>query len=331
MRIFVTGGTGYIGSVLCRRLKEDGHQVRALVRTTSNTAALEAIGAETFVGDITDRYSMREGMSGADWVIHAAAELNFGAPTDRIEGANVAGSENVASLASKLGVGRTLLVSSIAAFGSSPADGSAVREDAQVELPFPSAYGATKRAGELAFAAWAERGLAVNVVYPSFVYGPPGRKGGLNATLGAVVRGRLPAIIGGGQITRWVFLEDLVTGLLRVVERAQPGRNYLMTGDAAPLGEVIERAARLAGVDPPRRRMSAGRAKLLGRLLNPVFTLRGKRPPINLAQIESLRRHWNFDDAKARTELGWCSRPLASGLPETVDYLLGGSAADRVA
>lgn len=321
MRIFVTGGTGYIGSLLCRRLGEAGHDVRALVRATSDTGSLDAIGASTFVGDITDRYSMREAMSGADWVIHAAAELDFAAPEDRIEGANLTGSENVASLASKLGVGRVLLLSSIAAFGSSPADGSAATEESGIELPFPSTYGATKRAGEEAFAAWAERGLRLNVVYPSLVYGPPGRKSGLNAMLGAVVRGRLPAIIGGEQITSWVFLEDLVTGLLAVMERAEPGQNYLMTGEAAPLGRVIEQAAELAGVDPPRRRMSAGRAKLLGRLINPLFTLRGKRAPINLAQIESLRRHWNFDDAKARAELSWSSRPLEAGLAKTVRYL----------
>lgn len=321
MRIFVTGGTGYIGSLLCRRLCESGHQVRALVRATSNTAALEEMGAATFVGDITDRVSMREGMSGADWVIHAAAELDFGAPIGRIEGANVVGSENVASLASKLGVGRVLLLSSIAAFGSSPADGSPATEESGVELPFPSAYGATKKAGEQAFTAWSERGLRLNVVYPSLVYGPPGRKSGLNATLGAVVRGRLPAIVGGEQITSWVFLEDLVTGLLAVMERAEPGQHYLMTGEAAPLGSVIERTAALAGVAPPRRRMSAGRAKLIGRLINPLFTLRGKRAPINLAQIESLRRHWNFDDAKARSELSWSSRALAAGLAETVRYL----------
>lgn len=321
MRIFVTGGTGYIGSLLCRRLRENGHQVRALVRATSTTAALETIGAETFVGDITDRYSMREAMSGADWVVHAAAELDFGARTDRIESANVTGSENVASLAFKLGVGRTLLLSSIAAFGSSPSDGSPVTEDAQIELPFPSAYGATKRAGEQAFAGWSDRGLKVNVVYPSFVYGPPGRKGGLNAMLRAVIKGRVPAIVGGGQITRWVYLEDLVTGLLKVMEHSQPGQNYLMTGDAARLGKVLEKTAELAGVDPPRRRMSVGRAKLLGRLLNPLFTLRRKRPPINLSQLESLRRHWNFEDARARTELDWSSRPLETGLPETVRYL----------
>ncbi len=325
MRVFVTGGTGYIGSLLCRRLQEDGHQVRALVRSTSNTAQLQECGAEAFVGDITDRYSMREAMSGADWVIHAAAELDFGASVGRIEAANVTGSENVASLAFKLGVGRVLLLSSIAAFGSSPSDGSPVTEDARIELPFPSAYGATKRAGEQAFAGWAERGLALNVVYPSLVYGPPGRKGGLNAMLGAVIKGRLPAIVGGAQITRWVYLQDLVSGLLGVMERAQPGQNYLMTGDAAPLGEVVEKAAALAGVDPPRKRMSVGRAKLMGRLLNPLFTLRGKRPPINLAQLESLRRHWNFEDAKARTKLAWSSRALEAGLPETVRYLLSDS------
>ncbi|MCP4204480.1 MAG: NAD-dependent epimerase/dehydratase family protein [bacterium] len=325
MRVFITGGTGYIGSSLCRRLKESGHQVRALVRSTSNTAALEAIGAETFVGDITDRYSMREAMSGADWVVHAAAELDFRAPMDRIEGANVAGSENVASLAFKLGVGRVLLLSSIAAFGSSPSDGSPVAENARIELPFPSAYGATKHAGEQAFAALADRGLAVNVVYPSLVYGPPGKRGGLNAMFGAIIEGRLPAIVGGGQITRWVYLEDLVTGLLKVMERARPGRDYLMTGDASRLGEVVEKVAELAGVEPPKRRMSVWRARLMGRVLNPLFTLRGKRPPINMSQLESLRRHWNFEDARARAELEWGSRPLETGLPETVRYLTSDS------
>ncbi len=323
MRIFITGGTGYIGTLVCRRLVEGGHDVRALVRPESDTAELEGLGASLFIGDITDRFSMREAMSGADWVVHAAAELDFSAPKNRIEGANVAGSENVASLAYKLGVGRVLVLSSIAAFGSGPGDGSAVAEDAGLELPFPSAYGATKHAGERCFTRWAERGLKVNVIWPSLVYGPPGPKGGLNALLRMVIQRRLPAIIGGHRLARWVYLEDLVAGMVAVLDRAEPGENYLMTGDLASWADVIGRAAALADVAPPRRRMSVGRAKFLARIVNPFFTLRGRRPPVNLDQLESLRRHWNFDDGKARIELAWQSRPLEAGLPETIRYLAG--------
>ncbi|HSF42963.1 MAG TPA: NAD-dependent epimerase/dehydratase family protein, partial [Thermoanaerobaculia bacterium] len=106
MRIYLTGGTGYIGRALARRLVEAGHEVRALVRATSNAEPLKQLGIATFVGDISDRYSLREGMSGADWVIHAAADLDLTGPPERMRQANLEGSENVASLASKLGVGR---------------------------------------------------------------------------------------------------------------------------------------------------------------------------------------------------------------------------------
>src|SRR6185295_14608235 len=124
MRTFLTGGTGFIGSVLAGRLAAAGHEVRALVRPTSDVEPLRQLGVATFVGDLNDRASMREGMSGADWVIHAAAELDDRDGPAPMRRTNVQGSENVASLAYKLGVGRLLSVSSMAYFGGSPADGS---------------------------------------------------------------------------------------------------------------------------------------------------------------------------------------------------------------
>ncbi len=321
MRVFVTGGTGYIGSRLCTRLAGDGHEVRVLVRPTSRTAELEALGVTCLVGDVTDRYSMRAAMSGADWVIHAAAELDFAAGRDRIQGANVQGSENVASLAYKLGVGRVLALSSIAAFGGSPDAGSAVDESAPLYLPFPSAYSATKHAGSEAFLRWAENGLKVNLVYPGFIYGPPGRKGGLNAMLRQVIKERLPALVGGDRVGRWLHLDDLVEGLMRTVKRAGPGQHFLMTGEARSIGAVVLEAARLAGVRSPRWRLSPGAGRWLVRVMRPYYRWRGFRSPLDLEQLESLRRHWNFDDAKARSELDWSPRGLDRGLPPTVDYL----------
>ncbi len=320
MRIFVTGGTGYIGLALCRRLAADGHELAVLVRPTSRTAELERLGAELFAGDITDRYSMREGMSGADWVVHAAAELDFAAPSDRIHRINVDGSANVASLAWKLGVGRVLAVSSIARFGGSPADGSAADEESP-ELPPPSAYSATKRAGERAMRELAAQGLRLNVVYPSLVYGPPGPRGGANRLLRGVLRRRLPLLVAAERRMSWIYLEDLVEALVGLIDRAEPGRDYVLAGDAAALGEVVDRVAELGGVAPPRWRLSLPVGMALAGLTAPLYRLRGRRPPLEREHLRSLARHWHFDDARARAELDWQPRSLEQGLPPTVAYL----------
>lgn len=321
MRIFVTGGTGYIGGVLCRRLATEGHELRCLVRATSDTRELEEIGAACFIGDLGDRYSMRVAMSGADWVVHAGAELDLTRPPDQMQAANVAGSENVASLAWKLGVGRLLSVSSIAYFGGSPMDGSAGTEDSPI-LPFPTRYSATKHAGQQAIRQWADEGLEVNTVYPSLVYGPPGKKSGANPLVRRVAKGWMPALVGGDRWTSWVFVEDLADGMVRVMERAEPGRDYLMSGDSTTIEEVTRQVCGIAGVPMPRLRLSVGAARLLTRLSTPIYRLRGRKPPIDVEQLRSLERHWHFDDSRARTELNWSPRPLAEGLPPTVEYFL---------
>lgn len=321
MRIFLTGATGYIGRALSLRLRASGHELRALARPASRTELLEDIGVAIFRGDLEERASMREGMSGADWVVHAAAELDLDAASGRMESANVAGSENVASLASKLGVPRFLSVSSIARWGGSPDDGTPATEATPQRLPLPTRYCRTKAAGEEAIQAWAKRGLKVNTVYPSLVYGPPGKKSGSNALLRQLDRGRFPAMIGGDRKSSWIFLDDLIEGMVRVIERAPPGRNYLMAGDIATTREIAGRVAALGGAPVPRREVSVGFARWALRLARPLYRLRGRRAPIPLEQLASLERHWAFDDARARAELDWRPRALAEGLPPTLDHL----------
>ena len=323
MRIFLTGGTGYIGGALARRLVEEGHEVRALVRSTSDAEPLKQRGIATFTGDVADRFSMREGMSGADWVIHAAADLELTGPQGRMRQANVQGSENVASLAYKLGVGRFLSISSVAYFGGSPADGTLGTEETPPIQPFPSLYSATKHSGELAIQEWAKRGLRVNTVYPSLVYGPPGKKEGSNFFLRQILKRRIPAVVGADRKASWIYLEDLVDGLLKVMEKAPPGRGYLMTGDVTTVRGLVDGVCRLGNVRPPRLTLSIPVARLLMTASLPLFKLRGLRPPVAPDQLQSLARHWAFDDTRARTELGWTPRTLAEGLPPTVEFILG--------
>ncbi len=327
MRLFLTGATGYIGTALCLRLRAEGHEVRALVRATSSESSLQLlreIGVTPFAGDLRDRYSMREGMSGADWVIHAAAELDLQASDEGMVGANVEGSENVASLASKLGVGRFLSISSMAAWGGSPADGSPATEASPPVLPLPTRYCVTKAAGEDRVQAWALQGLKVNTVYPSLVYGPPGKKQGANTLLRALMLGRFPVLIAPEKKTSWVLLDDLVDGIVRVIDQAPPGRGYLMAGEAWTVRDLAHRVVALGGgvgARPPRRELSVNTARILFRTFGPLLRMIGKPLPIPLEQLESLNRHWNFDDTRARTELGWSPRGLEEGLGITIDYL----------
>jgi farnesol dehydrogenase len=325
MRIFVTGATGYIGGALCHRLAAEGHEVRALVRATSDPAAVAALrgaGAATFTGDVTDRLSMREGMSGADRVVHAAADLAFDGPPERMRRVNVEGSDNVASLAYKLGVGGLLSISSIAWFGGSPADGTPADEGSAPLLPLPSRYCETKHAGEQAIRRWAEQGLPVVTVHPSLVYGPPGKREGSNAVLRQLVLRRLPALVGADRLTSWVYLDDVVEALvLRLGGAGAPGGRYLLAGDTVALGELARRVCRLAGVAPPPLRLPLPVARAAVALLGPLYRLRGRRPPLLPEQLRSLARNWAFDDTHARHDLGWTPRTLDQGLPPTVEYL----------
>jgi nucleoside-diphosphate-sugar epimerase len=323
MRIFLTGGTGYIGRALAERLVSEGHRVCALVRPTSNAELLTRHGVVTVVGDLRDRPSMREGMAGSDWVIHAAAELDLTAPAARMRGTNVEGSDNVASLASKLGVGRLLAISSMAVFGGSPEDGSRATEESPARTPLPTRYAQTKHEADATIRSWQRRGLKVNTVYPSMVYGPPGKKDGANFFIRQVLRGRMPAMLGADRLISWIFLADLVDGIVRLMGSAPPGRDYLMTGDVTTVRSLVERVARLGGVRAPRLTLPIGLARVLLTLGTPLFRLRGRRPPIAADQLRNLSRHWAFDDRRAQSELGWSPRSLDAGLPPTIAIILG--------
>jgi nucleoside-diphosphate-sugar epimerase len=215
-----------------------------------------------------------------------------------------------------------LSVSSVAYFGGSPADGSPADEASPPLHPLPSRYSATKHAGEQAVRAWAARGLAVDTVYPSLIYGPPGKREGANAILRRILRGRMPAVVGGDRLLSWVFLDDVVEALVRLLRGdAPPGRALLLAGETVRLDELVARVCRLGRVPPPRWRLPLSVARAAAAVAGPLYRLAGRRPPFVPEQLRSLRRHWAFRDDRARAELSWTPRGLDEGLPPTVAFL----------
>lgn len=321
--IALTGATGYIGGALAERLVERGHRLRALVRPTSRTERLERLGAQLVVGDLGDAAALERLARGCDLVVHAAAELDFDAPLASMAATNVAGSERLAEAVARAGVGRLLAFSSIAAYGGSPPDGSPAGEDAAIQRPAPSNYAATKLAGQEALErAAATLSLRLEQVHPSLVYGPPAKRGGANGLLRLIARGQMPAIVGADRLASWIFLEDLVEAVTRLIERGEGPTKLLLAGEAVTVHDLVTKVCRLAGRPAPRLSLPLPLAKVLAAALGPLFRLGGHRSPLSLEQLRNLSRHWNFDDAAAQRLLDWKPRGLDAGLPPTIDHLL---------
>lgn len=166
--VLVTGGSGFIGRNLVRELAHRSCRIRCLVRPTSRVRHLRKVGAELVVGDVNQPDSLLAAVSGADTVFHIAG-LVAASQAETLMQVNGEGTWNVADACAAQPRPPVLVtVSSLAAAG--PAAAGSVRRESDPPAPV-SDYGRSKRAGELAAEAWADR-VPTTVVRPGIVFGP---------------------------------------------------------------------------------------------------------------------------------------------------------------
>jgi nucleoside-diphosphate-sugar epimerase len=226
MRVFLTGGTGLLGSHLAERLVADGHEVVALCRAGARSLFLEAAGCEISVGDVRDRpETLAPSMVGCTHVVHSAALVYAGGSWPLVRDINVVGTRNVIAAASDAGVGHAVHVSSVAVYGR--ADG-AVDEACPIDRPVPATdvYARSKREAESeARAVEAERGLPVTVVRPAAVYGERDRL--MAPRIARLTRAPLAFVLGSGHNTLpTVYAGNVADAILRAMSAGEGGAVY---------------------------------------------------------------------------------------------------------
>lgn len=171
--ILVTGATGFIGTRLVHHLSERGDRVTCLVRAESNRRELESVDPRFVVGDLTDESSIRQAVSGAEFVFNLAGTTKA-LHRQAFDRANVDGARLVAKCCARPEEPPVLIhVSSLAAAG--PSQRSAPRTEADDAAPI-SDYGKSKLAGEIAVREFADR-LPISIIRPPIVLGPGDRDG----------------------------------------------------------------------------------------------------------------------------------------------------------
>ena len=319
MKAFVTGGSGFIGQHVVRKLIERGYEVAALARSAESQAIVEGLGATAVPGDITDVASMRPGMEGSDIVFHIAAWYKLGAPDwMRAEAINVGGTRKVLRLAHELSVPKIIYTSTVAVFGDTK--GELVDETFYQDGPFLTEYDRTKWLAHYKVALpLIEKGAPITIVMPGVVYGP-GDASSIADMMRIFYRG-LPVVPGPELTVTYAHVEDVAEGHLLAAEKGKIGESYILAGPAIPLGEMIDFWAHLTGRRAPSLRIPAAYLRPLAPVVGAVESIAPLPPTFSREAVDSLGATYMARADKARAELGWQTRPLHTGMLETLAWI----------
>ena len=320
MKVFVTGGTGFIGGYVVRKLRERGDEVRALVRSPERAGKLRELGCELVQGSLASPGEIVAGMEGCDAVIHGAAIYEIGVPASRhdaMRDTNVLGTERVLRAALDATIPRVVYISTVAAFGDT--HGQVV--DESYEHPgheFTSYYEQTKyEAHEIARRMIDEEGLPCVIVQPGGVYGPGDHSQLANLTK-QTLAGRLPLIPFPDFGINVVHVEDVADGVLLALDSGKVGEQYVLGGDITTNRELIETIAQIGGRKAPKRAMPTGLIKAVAPLGPAVGPLMGYPP--NMRELVTSTDGVTFwaSSEKAKRELGYSPRDLRATITDTL-------------
>jgi len=319
MKIFITGGTGFVGSFLTERLVAAGHQVTCLVRKKSNLRWIADLDVECYYGNLQDKNSLLRGLEGIQMIYHVAGVTKARTKEEYFEG-NFEGTKQLieAALHYRDTIKRFILVSSQTAVGSSPT--IIPIDETQPAKPLTD-YGRSKRAAE-EYAQSVMNELPLSIVRPPAVYGP--RDTDILEFFRTVTFGVIPQLSGSEKYVSLIHVKDLCRGIEMAAENPKAaGQIYFITC-AKPYawGEVARTTLKIMEKKGIRLPVPLGLMKSIAYISEGFSALTKKPVLINKQKIIDMEQEfWTCSPDKARKELGFeCEINLEDGIRETLAW-----------
>src|SRR6266404_236548 len=316
-QFLITGGTGFIGRHVVRRLLAQGASVRVFCRTPEKAQRLFGDQVRIARGDLCDRASVAAAMPDCDTVIHLGAAFQFGRKARRAnEETNVCGTKHLLEAAERSGIQRFVHVSSCGVLEGS--HGLLSERDFPNDVGARESYRRSKWLGEMAALEAARRGLPVTIASPTSPLGEGDEAPTLTGRIAQdYLRGRFP--FSARVQLNFIHVADLAEGILAVAERGRTGERYLLGHHNIWLDEFLRVLARTANRPAPRFNLPRPAITLAGA----IGEVAGSERICGETAAHARRRQW-FDFSKAAGELGWSARtPLDAIALEAVQWFQG--------
>jgi nucleoside-diphosphate-sugar epimerase len=302
MKVLVTGATGFIGSVLTRELLKQGNQVRALVLPSESPSALEKLGVEICLGDLSSRETLQGICDGIDTVYHLAGRVTDWGTREQFYSAIYDATLNLIKEASGK-ASRFVYISSIAAIGFGRHMKGMKETDPAMKSGIP--YNDAKLDAEKLVMSCHNGGhVACTIIRPANVTGPG--SAWVRDIVEKMIAMPMPLVDSGRHSSSFIYVDNLVDGIILAgTKDIAKGKIYQLRDDwDVTWGQYITDLGAFVG-KRPMGSVPYWPARLLGSLFDLVFTPLKIRPPLSRMAIEITGRNNDVDNSLAKQELGW--------------------------
>ena len=324
-RVVVTGAAGFIGSAVVRALLARKVNVVALLEPGAVTSNLDGLDVERREVDITEESQLVGAFDGAKYCFHLAAKFGFW-PKDATSfyDVNVRGSQNVIRAATDAGVKRIVFTSTVATLGLwETKKGRPSNEDDVADVShLYGNYKQTKYVAEHEVLRLAAQGAPVVLVLPTMPHGPFDHR---PTPSGKVVldflNGRMPGYVDTAMNVAHV--DDLAAGHLLALERGLQGRSYICGGENITMAQLLRTLADVTGLPTADRKFPSIFPMIAGYVSSFIEgDVLGREPRVPLEAAQMASTTMTFDDARARSEIGYSSRPASHALYDSARWFV---------
>ena len=328
MRVFVTGGTGFIGSHVVRSLLQEGYQVTALVRPDSNLSNLQGLAVDIVKGDLNNP-NIWEQMQGCEYLFHVAAHYSlWQKDRDLLYINNAEGTRNILAAAQKAGIERTVYTSSVAAIGVGKL-GQVVDETYQSPVEkLVGDYKKSKFLAEQVAISAVNQGQDIVIVNPSSPIGPLDIK---PTPTGEIIlrflRREMPAYVDTGL--NFIDVRDVAKGHLLALQKGKSGDRYILGHQNLSLKQLLEQLSQITNLPAPQTSIPAWIPLTVAWVEEKILAPLGKTPTVPIDGVRMAQQPMYYDASKAIRELGLPQSPLNVALKDAVDWFVSNGYVNR--
>jgi dihydroflavonol-4-reductase len=318
MKVFVTGGTGFVGANLIRSLLHQGYEVRALVRHHSSLNNLQSLDVEIVTGDLNSS-DLSNQMSGCQVLFHVAAQYSlWQRDRDLLYRSNVLGTRNILACARQAGIERTVYTSSVAAIGVKP-EGIA---DETYQSPVDKLVGYYKKSkyyAEQEAIKAVQQGQDIVIVNPSTPIGAFDLKP--TPTGEIIVRflqRQMPFYLDTGL--NLIDVQDVAQGHILALTKGKTGDRYILGNQNLTLKQLLNKLESITGLTAPKYTIPYGVPYGVAWLEENFLTKFGRQPSVALDGVRMSQQKMFYDATKAVTELGLPQSDIDLALKKAVQW-----------